>query len=156
MNSEIIATPDDRDTGMTLREIGEWADAAMGEGVDPDTAVKVVAGVRRRRLLKISVEGEAADDPAGFREAALLSADEVHPMLLSIWLDGFHSGGSSALASHTDAEPDESAAAAFALGKALRGDPLAILAVEDAIRERLKGINSGPRAFKITELDDGE
>lgn len=67
---------------------------------------------------------------------------------VSIWLDGFFSGGTTALES-VGAPKDVARTMSQKIADSLNADPMAILAIEIEVTERVLGKDGGPRTVTV-------
>ena len=70
-------------------------------------------------------------------------------MLVSIWLDGFLSGGATALENFTGASEWAADDAARGMSRMLQADPIAMLGIEREVKGRLTGTYSGGNSITV-------
>jgi hypothetical protein len=85
---------------------------------------------------------------SGKKKTGVLVGDEVIQMLVQIWIDGFFSGGATALEA-AGATERSAELAAEQLVRKLRSDPLAMLAIENEVKETLTGTDAGDKSITI-------
>lgn len=78
----------------------------------------------------------------------LLGNDALN-MLIDIYMDGFMTGASSALATYTSVDDATSDRLCEHLTAGLRDDPLAVETIRREITERFQGIDSGEKTFTL-------
>ena len=78
----------------------------------------------------------------------VLQGDEVVQMLVTIWLDGFLSGGASCLEAVGATELDARRISEQSIGMLL-ADPLAMLSIETEVKERLTGRYTGDKSITV-------
>lgn len=78
----------------------------------------------------------------------LLGNDALN-MLIDIYMDGFMTGASSALATYTRVEDATADRLCEHLTSGLRDDPLAVETIRREISERFQGIDSGEKTFTL-------
>ena len=85
------------------------------------------------------------------KKVGILQGEEVVQMLVSIWLDGFLSGGATALESFAGAPDHVAAKTARHMSGILQADPLAMLGIEREVKERLAGIDTGTKSITVKD-----
>jgi len=82
-------------------------------------------------------------------QSGVLVGNDALNMMINVYMDGFTTGASSALASYTQAEDAMADTLVDLLTDGIREDPLAVETIRREIAERFAGIDTGPKSFSL-------